>query len=134
MKISIKKSICSLLAMVILFSSFCMPAFAQGNGNDDDEIAPCFTTISTCGSSLNKSGVITSCSASMTAPLGTKLKIKMELQAYKGGKWKTIYTWQTSKTGTALSINRTVQINPLYKLRLKTTFTANSEVFTSYKY
>jgi len=134
MKISIKKSICSFLAMVILFSSFCMPAFAQDNGNDNYEIAPYFTTISTCGSSLNKSGLKTSCSASMTAPKGTKLKIKMELQIYKSGTWTTEYSWQASKTGITLELTKVVQVNPLYKVRLKTTFTANSEVFISYRY
>lgn len=134
MKISIKKSICSFLAMVILFSSFCMPAFAQDNGNDNYEIAPYFTTITTCGASLTKTGLKTSCSASMTAPSGTKLKIKMDLQLYKSGKWTTEYTWQTSKTGTALELTKVVQLNPLYKARLKSTFTANSETVTVYRY
>ena len=124
---------CFILAMVMMLSSFSLTAFAEEvDYNADEGITPYYAVINTNSAYLKISGANAICSASLTAPAGTSLKIKMELQRKSGSSYTTKYTWSTSKVGSALEIAKTQTINPIAKWRLKCTFTANSEVVVTY--
>ena len=52
----------------------------------------------------------------------------------KSGEYKTIETWNASRTGTILTMEEGRLINVLASYRLKVTFTAGSETVVSYAY
>lgn len=93
-----------------------------------------YTTIETSQCTLKISGIKATCEASIKSKQSTTLKIKMELQKEKSSGYETVKTWTSSKTGTALAMTETRNINILYDYRLKVTFTAGSETITEYRY
>ncbi len=62
------------------------------------------------------------------------LSIKMELQKLKSGEYKTVETWNSSKTGYSIGMEESRLINIFATYRLKVTFTAGSETVVSYAY
>ncbi|MGN0523299.1 MAG: hypothetical protein ACI4IG_03395 [Eubacterium sp.] len=125
---------CFILAMVMMLSSYSLTAFANETDYSADEgITPYYSVMNTNATGFKISGTQATCTASMTAPTGTSLKIKMELQRKSGSSYTTQYTWSTSKVSSALAISKTQTINPIATWRLKCTFTANSEVVVTYK-
>ena len=126
---------CFILAMVMMLSSYSLTAFAEEvDYNDDEGITPYYSVMNSNSAYLKISGTQATCSATLTAPTGTSLKIKMELQRKSGASYTTKYTWSTSKVSSALAISKTATVNPIATWRLKCTFTANSEVVVVYDY
>lgn len=126
--------------IVVLLSTItiiCCPlninAAVIDNG-DNGQVELMYTTIETNRSKLSISGIKATCTASMTAKKSTTLKIKMELQKEKSSGYETVETWTSSKTGTALSVSESRNINILCDYRLKVTFTAGSESVVVYSY
>lgn len=99
-----------------------------------DPVEPRYANISNHGCALVISGVNSTSSAFMHAKKSMSLKIKMELQKKKSGTYQTIETWNSSKTGTYLTMEEDRLINVLADYRLKVTFTAGSETVVSYAY
>jgi len=58
----------------------------------------------------------------------------MELQKKKSGTYTTIETWNSSRTGSVLTMSEDRLINVLSEYRLKVTFSAGTETVVAYAY
>lgn len=138
MKKSIKKMLCVLMAVITLISVTVLPTSAAApqeiNISHDDEVMPCFVSISTATRSLTKSGFKATASATLTAQYSTDLIIFMYLQRKESGTYKTIESWEKSGTGVYLSLEKTVSINIFYDYRIYVMFTADRESVAYYAY
>ncbi len=138
MKKSIKKILCVLMAVITLISVTVIPTSAANsteiNVSYDDEVMPCFVSISTPTLALVKSGFKATASATLTAQYSTDLIIFMYLQRKESGTYKTIESWEKSGTGVYLSLEKTVSINIFYDYRIYVMFTADRESVAYYAY
>lgn len=138
MKKSIKKMLCVLMAVITLISVTVLPTSAaapqERNISHDDEVMPCFVSISTATRSLTKSGFKATASATLTAQYSTDLIIFMYLQRKESGTYKTIESWEKTGTGVYLSLEKTVSINIFYDYRIYVMFTADRESVAYYAY
>lgn len=132
MKLQSRESfICLFFCALMMLSTFnTVNVLAQ----DDKDIQPLSTYISSCSCSASISGIILKCSSTLYSRNSVKLSIKMELQKKKSGVYETIKTWSLNKTGLSLSMSEKRAINLLSDYRLKTTFTAGTEKQIKYAY
>lgn len=123
--------ICLFFCALMMLSTFnTVNVLAQ----DDKDIQPLSTYISSCSCSASISGITLKCSSTLYSRNSVKLSIKMELQKKKSGVYETIKTWSSSKTGLSLTMSEKRAINLLSDYRLKTTFTAGTEKQIKYAY
>ena len=124
--------LCLSMCLLMLGS---MTAIALDVDSPETEIVePRYANISSTGCSLKISGLNSTSSAFIHAKKSMSLKIKMELQKKKSGVYQTIETWNASRTGASLALEKDRLINVLADYRLKVTFTAGSETVVSYAY
>lgn len=100
---------------------------------DVNPIEPCYVNIRNASALLTKSGIELNAKASLKSDKSMSLKIVMELQKKKSGKFETIKTWSASKTGISLAMSEKRNINILCDYRLKVTFTAGNETKIVYR-
>ena len=126
----------SVLFAIITAFSWTSTAFATDVDSPINEEVPTrYSTIQTTSSSITISGVTATCVAALKAQYSTTLKITMSLQKKNSsGTYETVKTWTDSKTGTTLNLGGSKVINPLKTYRIKVSFTAGNETFTTYKY
>lgn len=128
----------SLIQIISIFFSIiviCSSIFTVNAATmQEDEISPCYVTISGTVSYIKISGIKANCYASITSDYSTFLSIKMELQKKKSNGYETIETWSANKTGSFLELSKSKNINLLSDYRLKVTFKADKESSISYKY
>lgn len=128
-----KSALCILLSIMIAFCQLSALTVSAAE-NDENEVMPCFSVISSTYSSITISGITANCYAKMTTSSSASLSIKMELQKYSSSSYSTVQTWTTSGTGKSLVLDKSKTINLLYDYRLKTTFTAGSETSVTFSY
>lgn len=128
-----KSALCILLSIMIAFCQLSALTVSAAE-NDENEVMPCFSVISSTYSSITISGITANCYAKMTTSSSASLSIKMELQKYSSSSYSTVQTWTTSGTGKSLVLDKSKTINLLYDYRLKTTFTAGSETSVTFRY
>lgn len=133
MSVYIKKSICLILILTMLFSIFTMNSCAAVV-NDDYEVMPCFTTISAVTTVFTISGINSTSSVSVSAQYSTSLYIKIELQREESTGYKTIETWTKSGTGRVLALEETRLINVFSDYRIKVTCKADDETHITFDY
>ncbi|MCR5781988.1 MAG: hypothetical protein K6G90_04535 [Clostridia bacterium] len=130
---TIKPMIALFLVMLfVIQGTYICGADSQDADNDQSQIR--YTYIAATYCSCNISGLTATCRADLTCRSSCYMTIKMELQKLKSGCYSTIQTWNTSNTGTYLTITKTKLINVLSTYRLKVTFAAGSETVTAYAY
>lgn len=122
-----------LLILTIMFSSLAMVSYAEQT-EDDNEVMPCFSTISGVATSFTISGINSTSTVSLSAQYSTSLYIKIELQKYKSSAYETIETWTKSGTGKVLYLEKSRLINVFSDYRIKVTCTAGSETNVTYDY
>ncbi len=127
-----KSALCVLLSMMIVLCQ--LSALTASAAEDENEIMPRFSVISSTYSSLSISGVTANCYAKMTTSSSASLSIKMELQKYSSNSYSTVQTWTTSGSGTSIVLDKSKTINILSDYRLKTTFKAGSETSVTFRY
>ncbi len=129
---ALKRILCVAMCLLMCGS---MAAVALDVDSPETEIVePRYVNITATTCSFNISGINSTSSAVIHAKKSMSLKIKMELQKKKSGVYKTIETWNASRTGTYLTMEEDRLINVLADYRLKVTFTAGSETVVSYAY
>lgn len=130
-----KMFFCRTIAILMIFVSLLSTTIvANAKVNNDDLIAPQYTTILDNTTCISISGIKATCTTTMTAQYSTSLKIKMELQKKKSSGYETVETWTSSRNGITLGMSESRNINVLCDYRLKATFTAGSESTVVYKY
>lgn len=138
MKKSVKKILCILMAVITLISVTVIPTSAakapERNISYDDQVMPCFVSISTASRSLTKSGFKATASATLTAQYSTDLIITIYFQRKESGKYKTIETWEKTGTGVHLALEKQASINIFYDYRIYVVFTADRESVAYYAY
>ena len=130
---TMKKTVSILLILTMLLSTFAITSSAAVT-EDDYEVMPYFTTISSVATGFSISGLNSTSSVLLTAKTSTSLYIKIELQKEKSSGYETIETWTKSGTGTVLSLEETRLINVFSNYRIKVTCTAGSESHIKYDY
>ena len=130
---AIKKSVSILLVLTMLFSSFAIMSSAAVV-EDDYDVMPCFTTISSVSTAFTISGLNSTSSVLLVAKTSTSLYIKIELQKEKSSGYETIETWTKSGTGVSLGLEETRLINVFSDYRIKVTCTAGGETHVKYDY
>ena len=130
---TMKRTVSILLILTMLFSSFAIMSSAAVVDNDYD-VMPCFTTISSVATSFTISGLNSTSTVVLTAKTSTSLYIKIELQKEKSSGYETIETWTKSGTGKSMSLEETRLINVFSNYRIKVTCTAGSESHVTYDY
>ena len=130
---TIKKSASVLLILTMLFSSFAIMSSAAVV-EDDYDVMPCFTTISSVATSFTISGLNSTSTVVLSAKTSTSLYIKIELQKEKSSGYETIETWTKSGTGKSMSLEETRLINVFSEYRIKVTCTAGGETHVKYDY
>ena len=121
--------------VIVLFISLGMVSYAKENEtiNKDDYVVR-FSTIYKTSYSITKSGLTVTCNALLIANQSTNLKIVMTLQKSTSNGWTDVKTWTKTGTGTRLSMEETKVINIFSTYRLRVTFTAGNESYTTYAY
>ena len=130
---TVKKSVSILLILTMLFSSFAIMSSAAVV-EDDYDVMPCFTTISSVTTAFSISGLNSTSSVALVSKVSTSLYIKIELQKEKSTGYETIETWTKSGNGVSLLLEETRLINVFSNYRIKVTCTAGSETHTTYDY
>lgn len=130
---TMKKTVSILLILTMLFSSFAIMSSAAVV-DDDYDVMPCFTTISSVTTSFVISGLNSTSTVALTSKVSTNLSIKIELQKEKSSGYETIETWTKSGTGVSLLLEETRLINVFSNYRIKVTCTAGSESHVKYDY
>lgn len=128
----LKKILCVVMCLMICGSTTAMAI--RVDTQETGIVMPAYQNISSKSCTLDISGVNSTSSATLRSSKSMPLKIKMELQKKKSGEYKTIETWNASRTGTILTMEKERLINVLASYRLKVTFTAGSETVVSYAY
>ncbi len=126
---SARAVLCLLLALFLLGGA--CTAYAA---DDPPAITPLAVNISRHSESFEISGIKATCKATLKADKSMKLTIKMEFQKEKSNGYETVETWTTSKTGIALTMTESRNINIFCDYRLKITYTAGSETVVAYRY
>ena len=98
------------------------------------ERKPYYINCGNTNSEIKISGIKATCSASLRVNKSMTLSIKMEIQKKKSSGYETLKTWTGSKTGTYLTMSESRNIKLFSDYRLKVTFTAGSEIKTTYAY
>lgn len=132
---SFSRVVSVVLATIIMLLPLSFSAWADEL--DTPELEPVieeFTTISETEAYISKSGISVTCSAVLTSKQSTSLQIVMVLQKSTSGGYTDVKTWTKTGNGTRLSMEESRTINILYTYRLKVTFTAGGESFTTYAY
>lgn len=122
--------LCLLLALLMLGGTWT----AYAAVDDPPAITPYYVNIGKHTESFKISGIKAECLAILQSQTPMKLTIKMEFQKEKSNGYETIETWTTSKTGTALTLSESRNINIFCDYRLKVTYTAGSETVVAYRY
>ncbi len=130
---TMKKTVSILLILTMLFSSFAIISSAAVV-EDDYDVMPCFSIISTVSTSFTISGLNSTSTVVLTSQYATSLSIKIELQKEKSTGYETLETWTKSGTGTTLVLEETRLINVFSNYRIKVTCTAGSETHVKYDY
>ena len=130
---TMKKSVSILLILTMLFSSFAIMSSAAVV-DDNYDVMPCFTTISSVSTSFVISGLNSTSTVTLKSQVSTSLSIKIELQKEKSSGYETIETWTKSGTGISLLLEETRLINVFSDYRIKVTCTAGSETHVTYDY
>lgn len=130
---TMKKTVSILLILTILFSSFAIMSSAAVV-DDNYDVMPCFTTISSVSTSFVISGLNSTSTVTLKSQVSTSLSIKIELQKEKSSGYETIETWTKTGTGISLLLEETRLINVFSNYRIKVTCTAGSETHTKYDY
>ena len=130
---TMKKTVSILLILTMLLSTFAITSSAAVVDNDND-VMPYFTTISSVATSFVISGLNSTSTVALTSNVSTKLSIKIELQKEKSSGYETIETWTKSGTGVSLLLEETRLINVFSNYRIKVTCTAGSESHIKYDY
>lgn len=130
---TMKKTVCILLILTMLFSSFAIVSSAS-TGEDDNAIMPRFTTIDAVATSFTISGLNSTSSVLLTSKISTSLYIKIELQKEKSSGYETLETWEKSGNGVTLALEKTRLINIFSDYRIKVTCKAGSETHVTYDY
>ena len=128
----LKKVLCVVMCLLICGSTTAM-AISIGSP-ETGIVVPLYQNISSKSCTLDISGINSTSSATLRSSKSMSLKIKMELQKKKSGEYKTIETWDASRTGTILTMEKERLINALASYRLKVTYTAGSETVVSFAY
>lgn len=133
--VKIKGSLIKIFSILFSAIAICGSIFTVNAASmQEDEISPCYVTISNTVSYMNISGIKANCYASVTSDYSTSLSIKIELQKKKSNGYETIETWSANKTGSYLELSKSRNINLLSDYRIKVTFKADQESSVSYKY
>lgn len=133
--LKVKGPLIKFISIVFSVIAICCSIFTVNAATmHEDEISPCYVTISNTVSYMNISGIKANCYASITSDYSTALSIKMELQKKKSNGYETIETWSTNKNGSYLELSKSRNINLLSDYRIKVTFKADKETSISYKY
>ena len=130
---TMKKTVSILLILTMLFSSFAIMSSAAVV-DDNYDVMPCFTTISSVTTTFVISGLNSTSTVALSAKTSTSLYIKIELQKEKSSGYETIETWEKSGNGKSLLLEETRLINVFSNYRIKVTCTAGSETHTKYDY
>ena len=130
---TMKKTVSILLILAMLFSSFAIMSSAAVV-DDNYDVMPCFTTISSVSTSFVISGLNSTSTVTLKSQVSTSLSIKIELQKEKSSGYETIETWTKSGTGISLLLEETRLINVFSNYRIKVTCTAGSETHVTYDY
>ncbi len=129
-----KKAISVLLIVTFLLSFGALCFASEPEEAENESGGSRFTTISSANAQISKSGLTVTCNATLKAKYSTSLKITMVLQKNSSGSWSDVKTWTKTGSGTSLSAEESRVINILYTYRLKVTFKADSETYTTYAY
>ncbi|MBR4891154.1 MAG: hypothetical protein IKU15_07700 [Clostridia bacterium] len=129
----VKPLISVALIVTLMFSLLSISGFAAET-DDEYEIAPRFSTISSVATSFTISGLNSTSSVTLKAQYSTSLFIKIELQKEKSSGYETLETWTKSGNGTILVLEETRLINVFSNYRIKVTCTAGGETHTKYDY
>lgn len=129
----VKQSLSIALIITLMVSLFSIGGFAAVV-EDEYEIAPCFSTISSVATSFTISGLNSTSSVTLKSQYSTSLYIKIELQKEKSSGYETLETWTKSGTGTILVLEETRLINVFSEYRIKVTCTAGGETHVKYDY
>lgn len=128
-----KKSVCILLILTMLFSAFALNSSAAMVDNED-EIMPCYTTISSIATGFSISGLNSTATVTLSAKVSTSLYIKIEFQKLESTGYTTLKTIENSGTGYNLSLSGSRLINIFEDYRIKVTCRAGSETDIIYDY
>lgn len=86
---------------------------------------PKYTLISSATSSLNISGGLAECDASITGQVGVdSVKLTGYLQRYNGSSWVTLTSWTKSADGRFCSMGHTYYVSSGYQYRYRVYCTA----------
>ncbi len=130
-----KRSIAIVLVVMTILLSVSIFAWADGFDTQEPEpIIPEFVNISIYSANIEKSGISVNCSATLTSRISTNLSITMVLQKSTSNGYTDVKTWTTNGYGTYIDIAKSKTINILSTYRLKVTFVAGNESFTTYAY
>lgn len=128
----LKRIMCVIMCLIVCGSTTAVALYTE---SPVTEIAtPWYVNIASKSCSLNISGVNSTSSATLRTSSSMSLSIKMELQKKKSGTYTTIETWNSSRTGSVLTMSEDRLINVLSEYRLKVTFSAGTETVVAYAY
>ncbi len=129
------KRIVSVLLIVTILALSTVCCFADDLDTPEDEIdIEEFVVISNCNYSISISGITATCTASLHSKYSTNLSITMVLQKSTSNGYTDVKTWSKSGIGLSLNIEESRTINVFSTYRLKVTFTADNESYTTYAY
>lgn len=125
-----KKKMIRFLLVMMLVSTFIMPALASTMelNNDKVIISPMYIYISEARARLyiDSSGKATVETYLTGNSKVTSTKATIKLQQYRGGSWTTIKTWNESSNSRILDFSSTYNVSSGYEYRVQSTVTAYS--------
>ncbi|MBR0540953.1 MAG: hypothetical protein IJK26_01965 [Clostridia bacterium] len=130
-----RKRIILVLLIVTILALSVVCCFAEDIETPENEVdIEEFVVINTCDSDLSISGITATCTATLHSKYSTNLSIVMVLQKSTSNGYTDVKSWSKSGTGTNISISESRAINVFSTYRLKVTFTAGNESYTTYAY
>lgn len=131
----IKKCLCIILILTILFSALAINSSAIEPNEDEYGVMPCWSIINSVGTSFTISGINSTSSVILTSQFTVNLFIQIELQKEKSTGYETIETWSAFESnGTYLTLEETRLINIFEDYRIKVTCVAGNEQHVTYDY
>lgn len=130
----IKKCLCIILILTILFSALAINSSAIEPNEDEYGVMPCWSIINSVGTSFTISGINSTSSVILTSQFTVNLFIQIELQKEKSTGYETIETWSAFGDGVALSLEKNRLINIFEDYRIKVTCVAGNEQHVTYDY
>lgn len=130
----IKKCLCIVLILTILFSALAINSSAIEPNEDEYGVMPCWSIINSVGTSFTISGINSTSSVILTSQFTVNLFIQIELQKEKSTGYETIETWSAFGDGVALSLEKNRLINIFEDYRIKVTCVAGNEQHITYDY